>query len=426
MELTTMKYLQNLLFTAIAAHLLPLNAEVLEDKELASPTFSILAPDHEMHLSDSIKTDISLLDDEFNQLQQELSQGELSKEKETAKNTTPPFIEPALSLSSTQEAHPTLLSSDLSLQPTAQVLEESSQELLNEIVSDLPLVERPFSIAGIHPLQDSIVDSGEEIEALSEQILDAAVADLQNAQSRLEPSPSLHSFSDEPLTTLSIEGTSLEKAFPKEIIAVDLKQAFAGSPVIYSLLLLMSVFSLCIWIYTLFSIRFLAHISPSVFKDLQEALMSNNFDEAICLCRKDDGVFSNMVLNGVLSCKFGLPVAIEAMKTEGKRATTSFWQKLGLLNDVAIIAPMLGLLGTVLGMFYAFYDVNRSIESVSTLFDGLGVSVGTTVAGLIVAILALILHSTAKYRLVRSLARLEGKTQNLALLMDDRTSIYKG
>jgi biopolymer transport protein ExbB len=87
---------------------------------------------------------------------------------------------------------------------------------------------------------------------------------------------------------------------------------------------------------------------------------------------------------------------------------------------------MLGLLGTVLGMFYAFYDVNRSIESISTLFDGLGISVGTTVAGLVVAILALILHSTAKYRLVRTLAQVENEAHHVAALIDDRTSISKG
>jgi biopolymer transport protein ExbB len=117
---------------------------------------------------------------------------------------------------------------------------------------------------------------------------------------------------------------------------------------------------------------------------------------------------------------------IEAMRAEGKRATISFWQRIGILNDIAIIAPMIGLLGTVLGMFYAFYDINRSIESISTLFDGLGVSVGTTVAGLVVAILALILHSTAKYQLIRALATVENEAQSIATQIDDRTSIYKG
>jgi biopolymer transport protein ExbB len=108
----------------------------------------------------------------------------------------------------------------------------------------------------------------------------------------------------------------------------------------------------------------------------------------------------------------------ETMRAEGKRSTVKFWQKLALLNDIAIIAPMLGLLGTVLGMFYAFYDVNRSLTSISALFDGLGISVGTTLAGLMVALLALMLHSFARYRLVKRLATIENEVHQFATLID--------
>ena len=80
---------------------------------------------------------------------------------------------------------------------------------------------------------------------------------------------------------------------------------------------------------------------------------------------------------------------------------------------------MIGLLGTVLGMFYAFYDLNRSMESISALFDGLGVSVGTTVGGLIVAILALMystrLQNTAS---LGSWLSLSQKLTRLANLID--------
>jgi biopolymer transport protein ExbB len=85
-----------------------------------------------------------------------------------------------------------------------------------------------------------------------------------------------------------------------------------------------------------------------------------------------------------------------------------------------VIAPMIGLLGTVLGMFYAFYDLNRSMESISALFDGLGVSVGTTVGGLIVAILALMFHAITKYRLTRQLAVIETEAHSLANLIDNK------
>ena len=57
------------------------------------------------------------------------------------------------------------------------------------------------------------------------------------------------------------------------------------------------------------------------------------------------------------------------------------------------------------------------------LFDGLGVSVGTTVAGLIVSIIALLLHSTAKYRLMSSLIRVENDAQMLASLIESRVEL---
>lgn len=209
-----------------------------------------------------------------------------------------------------------------------------------------------------------------------------------------------------------------------EMLTVDLKYAFAGSPIIYTLLFAMSVLAVCIWFYSIFRLRLLTNTNSKVLKDLSAKLSSNAFDEALEICREDNTLLSKMVETGILSRRHGFPAMLDAMKTEGKRVSVNSWQRIGALNDIAIIAPLLGLLGTVLGMFYAFYDINRSIESISTLFDGLGISVGTTVAGLVVAILSLILHSTAKYRLVKALASVENNAQNYASMIDDRTSLY--
>ena len=253
-------------------------------------------------------------------------------------------------------------------------------------------------------------------------------AEATPATLNIERTPLKNPFEETPATFNSEESSAMEEPMPSthEEIVIDLKQAFSGSPIIYALLLTMSVIAVSIWLYSLLSLRVSADISHSFIKNLQNKLNSNHFEEALSMCTEKDNLLCKMILSGIHSRRHGLPVMIEAMKAEGKRSSIAFWQKIGLLNDIAIIAPMLGLLGTVLGMFYAFYDVNRSIESISTLFDGLGISVGTTVAGLVVAILALILHSTAKYRLVRALALVENEAQSVATLIDDRTSIYKG
>jgi len=216
---------------------------------------------------------------------------------------------------------------------------------------------------------------------------------------------------------------SLKQLEPK--LTIDLRQVFSGSPLIYSALFILSLASFGIWFYSLFSLKRSTSLSSEFIKNLRAKLVSNQYEDALTLCMHHDSFFSRMLASGISSRKYGAQVMLDAMKSEGKRATVSFWQKIALLNDIAIIAPMLGLLGTVLGMFYAFYDLNRSLDSVSALFDGLGISVGTTVAGLFVAILSMVFHSLARFRLVRALTYVENEANNFASLIDSKVSVFE-
>lgn len=197
----------------------------------------------------------------------------------------------------------------------------------------------------------------------------------------------------------------------------DVTTVFSSAPIIYTLLSLMSVASLGIWLYSMVTFR-AKDIMPEAFRqELRTLLEEEKYDDALKLCAGDENLLSMLVKTGLTTRNLGPQIMIDAMKSEGKRASTAFWQRLSLLNDIVIIAPMLGLLGTVIGMFYAFYDVNRSIESINALFDGLGIAVGTTVMGLIVAILAMIFHTTLKYRVVRTLSQVENEALTLSSLI---------
>ena len=203
---------------------------------------------------------------------------------------------------------------------------------------------------------------------------------------------------------------------------LDLKKMFGASPIIYTLLLLLSIAALVIWLYSLATFR-PKEIMPKTFSDeLQQMLSQENYDEAHAFCKSDGNILAGIVAVGLTTRKLGAQVMIDAMKSEGKRASSAFWQRLSLLNDIVIVAPMLGLLGTVIGMFYAFYDVNRSIESINALFDGLGIAVGTTVMGLVVAILAMICYTTLKYRLIKTLSLVENEAISLSALINTQRS----
>jgi biopolymer transport protein ExbB len=202
--------------------------------------------------------------------------------------------------------------------------------------------------------------------------------------------------------------------------AIDLKKVFTAAPLIYSVLSLLSIASMVIWLYSLATIRSKDILPEEFIQELKNQLRGGRFADAEALCRAESKLFSAIVSAGLSARKLGASIMIDDMKSEGKRATTALWQRLSLLNDIVIIAPMLGLLGTVIGMFYAFYDLNRSIESINALFDGLGIAVGTTVAGLIVAIIAMIFYTTLKYRIVKTLALVENEALAISTLMDVR------
>lgn len=198
---------------------------------------------------------------------------------------------------------------------------------------------------------------------------------------------------------------------------IDFQKVFASSPLIYSFLTFMSVLSLAIWIYSLITIR-KSEIAPDTqIQEMTDALEKSNYSLAKELCSKKKTLMSALMAVGLNTRNMGPQVMVDSMKSEGKRLSTPLWQRLALLNDIAIVSPMLGLLGTVIGMFYAFYDVNRSIESMNTFFDGLGIAVGTTVMGLVVSILSMLFSTTLKYRLIKTLSYLENKTLTMGSLM---------
>ncbi len=222
---------------------------------------------------------------------------------------------------------------------------------------------------------------------------------------------------EEDIAAIEKEEKEVAEAVKSGGIVIDLSQVFAGSPTIYVVLFALSIASVGIWIYALLRLRTNELIPAEPLKELRIKLAAKNYNEALAICEKTPTILFHMISTGIQSRTQGQNSMLELMKSEGRRSSTRLWQKTSLLNDIAVIAPMIGLLGTVLGMFYAFYDLNRSMESISALFDGLGVSVGTTVGGLIVAILALMFHAITKYRLTRQLAVIETEAHSLANLI---------
>ena len=204
----------------------------------------------------------------------------------------------------------------------------------------------------------------------------------------------------------------------QESTKLDLGAVFSSCPIIYTVMIVLSLFSFVVWLYSFVTLR-VTNMMPAYFlRSMKEELQKKEYEKAFAQCQDENHFTASIMASAIASRNHGHQVMVEAMQTEGKRCGVSLWQRLSLLNDVAIIAPMLGLLGTVLGLFTAFYDVNRNPDTLASIFDGLGIAVGTTVAGLIVAIFATIFYATLKFRVIHLLNTIENETLSLGNLIE--------
>lgn len=159
-----------------------------------------------------------------------------------------------------------------------------------------------------------------------------------------------------------------------------------------------------------FSTRFLDQLENG---DLDRA-------SALSLCEKNDSPIAHVFAAGIQ--KWGRPsVEVEqAVLDEGERTSTRLRNYLRLINGIATVCPLLGMLGTVLGMIHAF-DAIATVEPTmgdpkSVIATGISQALLTTAAGMTVAIPALIAYlffSSRADRHVMEIDRLGMKVVNL-------------
>lgn len=121
-----------------------------------------------------------------------------------------------------------------------------------------------------------------------------------------------------------------------------------------------------------------------------------NRESTMSLCERNGSAIANVFQAGF--AKWGRPsVEIEqAVLDEGERESNHLRRYLRLINGVATVCPLLGMLGTVLGMIHAFDAIAASApmqsEPSMTIATGISQALLTTAAGLTVAIPALIAY----------------------------------
>lgn len=110
----------------------------------------------------------------------------------------------------------------------------------------------------------------------------------------------------------------------------------------------------------------------------------------------------------------------EVAEAEGSRQAGKLTQRIAYLSDVGSVAPMVGLLGTVIGMIKSFMEISEgNFEGVKQMQLASGVSEAliTTASGLVIGIIAIIFYSVFRGRVNRYIAELEAAATHLMAVM---------
>jgi biopolymer transport protein ExbB len=100
----------------------------------------------------------------------------------------------------------------------------------------------------------------------------------------------------------------------------------------------------------------------------------------------------------------------DAMEEEGARQSAALWQRLQFLMDIAVISPMVGLLGTVWGLMVSFGGINNGADfakKAEMMASGISQAIYTTFGGLVVGIVAMVLHNLFRAKLTKLIGILE-------------------
>ena len=100
----------------------------------------------------------------------------------------------------------------------------------------------------------------------------------------------------------------------------------------------------------------------------------------------------------------------DAIEDEGARQAGVLWQRIQYLQDMAVVAPMLGLLGTVLGMMRSFAGLQGDLnfeDKASVLAAGVGQAMYTTAGGLVVGIVTMAIYAFFRGHVNRLVGGLE-------------------
>ncbi|MCD6202449.1 MAG: MotA/TolQ/ExbB proton channel family protein [Bacteroidales bacterium] len=184
---------------------------------------------------------------------------------------------------------------------------------------------------------------------------------------------------------------------------------------------LLSLIAIYIFFDRYFVIRKASREDHTLMNRIKDYIHEGKIESAMALCQSQDHPVARMLEKGIRLIGRPIQDVHAAIENAGRLEIYNLEKGLPALATVAGGAPMLGFLGTVIGMIMAFYDMANAGNNVdiTTLSDGIYTALVTTVAGLIVGIIAYFAYNILVARVEKVVFLLEARTSEFMDILNE-------
>jgi biopolymer transport protein ExbB len=214
------------------------------------------------------------------------------------------------------------------------------------------------------------------------------------------------------MDTLATEPEGISTKF----IDLALKGGWIMVPIV-----LLSIIAVYIFFDRYFAIKKAGKFDANFLEKIKIYITSGKIDEAINLCRSSSNPAARMLEKGISRIGRPLTDVNAAIENVGNLEISKLEKGLPVLASVAGGAPMIGFLGTVMGMIQAFYDMANAGNNidVTLLSSGIYQAMVTTVAGLIVGIIAYFAYNILVANVEKVVFKMEATTSEFMDLLNE-------
>jgi biopolymer transport protein ExbB len=192
-------------------------------------------------------------------------------------------------------------------------------------------------------------------------------------------------------------------------------QVFRNAGIVGALIVVLSVIALAVIIENVVSLKRDKLAPPELIDEVQALFDEGQYQEAMELCENEPTFFTRIAGAGVSKIGHSYEVIEQSIAEMGDEESIRLHQKIGWLSLIANVAPMMGLLGTVMGMVKSFNVIAASggQANPAELAGGISEALLTTMFGLIVAIPTTAAFAFLRNKLVRTIIEVGAIVEDL-------------